>query len=113
MTDWLLQFNSIWLWILLAIVLVIVFILVVLSSVVRRSSAAGDPHPAVMPPEDEEPAKPAWSAPAEPASASFSRAVRYLRSTVSGRDFRYQIPWYVVVGDPGSGKSALLRAVGV
>jgi type VI secretion system protein ImpL len=112
-SDWLLQFNAIWVWVLIGLVLVIVFVLVVLSTVVRRSSAADESHPGAPPEEPEGAAAPsAEAAPAEAASTSFSRAIRFLRSSISGRDFRYQLPWCLVIGDPGAGKSELMRAVG-
>jgi type VI secretion system protein ImpL len=121
MNDWILQLNSVWVWVLLAVVLVILFVLVVLSTVVRRGrSAPMSPVPAPAP----APGAPMVARPAEPeepgatgvpesASASFSRAMRFLRSTVSGRDYRYQIPWYLVLGDRASGKSALMRSIGI
>ena len=45
-------------------------------------------------------------------SESFKQTMAALRLSVARRDYQYQLPWYVVVGDPGSGKSALLAASG-
>jgi type VI secretion system protein ImpL len=44
---------------------------------------------------------------------SFSRAIRFLRENVAGRDYLYQIPWYMVVGESGSGKTTLLESAGI
>jgi len=44
---------------------------------------------------------------------SFARAVRFLRSNVAGRNYRYQIPWYLLLGEAGSGKTSLIRHVRV
>jgi type VI secretion system protein ImpL len=41
-------------------------------------------------------------------SGSFSGAIQTLRSRVPGRDFRYSVPWFLLLGLPGSGKSSLL-----
>lgn len=122
MNDWVLQLNSIWVWVLLALVLVILFVIVVLSTVVRRGrTGAPAAVPALAPapmaqPLAAQPGEPedgVAAGPPESASASFSRAMRFLRSTVSGRDYRYQIPWYLLLGDRASGKSALMRSVGI
>src|SRR5579872_6194332 len=119
MSDLLLQFNSLWFWILVALALIIVLGLVIVSSVVRgartdQASPAAE-HPAALPASGQSSAipEPDERAPSESPASSFSRAMRFLRSTVSGRDYRYQIPWYLVVGDRGSGKSALMRSVGI
>lgn len=119
MSDLLLQFNSLWFWILVALALIILLGVVIVSSVVRGAKteqatpatehAAALPAPGqqaeVLPPEE--------TTPAESPKSSFARALRFLRSTVSGRDYRYQIPWYLVIGDRNSGKSALMRSVGI
>ena len=44
---------------------------------------------------------------------SFRRALRILRANVAGRDFRYQIPWYLMIGQYGSGKTSVLRNCGL
>jgi type VI secretion system protein ImpL len=41
-------------------------------------------------------------------SGSFSGAMRTLRSRIPGRDFRYSVPWFLLLGLPDSGKSSLL-----
>lgn len=41
---------------------------------------------------------------------SFTEAIRRLRQAVAGRNFRYQVPWILILGDSESGKSAVLEA---
>lgn len=41
-------------------------------------------------------------------SGSFSGAMHTLRSRIPGRDFRYSVPWFLLLGLPDSGKSSLL-----
>jgi type VI secretion system protein ImpL len=43
---------------------------------------------------------------------SFSRAMKVLRSNVSGRNYRYQIPWILMLGPAGSGKTTALDMSG-
>ena len=45
-------------------------------------------------------------------SASFKKTMSALRLSVARSGYQYELPWYVVVGDPGSGKSAVLAASG-
>lgn len=44
---------------------------------------------------------------------SFSRAMRLLRSHVTRRDYRYRLPWFLVVGEAQSGKTTLLANSGL
>ena len=44
---------------------------------------------------------------------SFSRAMRLLRHNVAGRDYRYQTPWFLLLGQQASGKSTLMRNSGL
>src|SRR5688572_14000279 len=44
---------------------------------------------------------------------SFRRALRILKSYVTGRDFRYRAPWYLLAGESKSGKTALLESNGL
>lgn len=44
---------------------------------------------------------------------SFADAMRTLRSYVPGKDFRYRVPWVLVVGEEGSGKSTVLTHLGI
>ncbi len=44
---------------------------------------------------------------------SFKEAVSKLKAGVSGRNYRYQIPWFLMVGENDSGKSTLLDNSGL
>ncbi|HEX8722805.1 MAG TPA: type VI secretion protein IcmF/TssM N-terminal domain-containing protein [Pyrinomonadaceae bacterium] len=44
---------------------------------------------------------------------SFVRALRALRGHVTLRDYRYRLPWFLLVGEEGSGKTTLLRESGM
>jgi type VI secretion system protein ImpL len=47
--------------------------------------------------------------------ASFRQAMHRLKEKLSGRGFPYRVPWYAIVGEPGSGKSSIagtLRGAG-
>lgn len=51
--------------------------------------------------------------PVLPLKKSFKLALKILRTHVSGRDWRYAIPWYLLIGPEGSGKSTLAAATGM
>jgi type VI protein secretion system component VasK len=44
-------------------------------------------------------------------NAAFSSAMRRLDGTGTGWDQRYRVPWCLLVGEPGSGRSSLLRSI--
>lgn len=45
---------------------------------------------------------------------SFREAMHFLSSRMAGLDYRYDVPWYMVLGEPGSGRSTMLdSAAGV
>ncbi|HVI71313.1 MAG TPA: type VI secretion protein IcmF/TssM N-terminal domain-containing protein, partial [Pyrinomonadaceae bacterium] len=44
---------------------------------------------------------------------SFRRALQTLKTYVTGRDFRYRAPWYVLAGESKSGKTSLLESNGL
>jgi len=44
-----------------------------------------------------------------PLGRSFRHALKLLKAHVSGRDWRYAIPWYLLIGPEGAGKSTLIR----
>lgn len=44
---------------------------------------------------------------------SFKQAIRLLRQGIPGRDFRYRVPWFVMLGATGSGKTTLMNNVGL
>jgi type VI secretion system protein ImpL len=117
MSDGLLQIGSLWVWILIAFVLLIVLVVIVLSSVVRRSAEV-DEEPSNDKKAGAEPPPAEVDAAAEPrlgesAATSFSRALAFLKEAVGGRDYRYRIPWFLVLGEAQSGKSALVSSTGI
>ncbi|MEQ9490630.1 MAG: type VI secretion protein IcmF/TssM N-terminal domain-containing protein [Alphaproteobacteria bacterium] len=48
-----------------------------------------------------------------PLRRSFRHAVKLLRDHVNVRDYRYSIPWYLLIGPEGSGKSTLAENIGL
>ncbi len=43
----------------------------------------------------------------------FSRAMALLRTSVTGRNYRYQIPWFLMIGEAGAGKTSALEKSGL
>lgn len=100
-------------WLLLGIVLLLLAIGLVIYLVLRRGAGtAMEPEPE---PETEE--ERAADARREPVALftgprrSFAAGVARLRRYVPGRDAHYRIPWVVMVGVEGSGKTAVADAV--
>ncbi|MEW5773758.1 MAG: type VI secretion protein IcmF/TssM N-terminal domain-containing protein [Thermodesulfobacteriota bacterium] len=95
--------------------------LAVVVVVARKKKDKPTPAQEAVEPAPAEPAPaPAAAAPARKTyatglsiAASFRDAVRHLRAHVAGRNFRYQIPWFVTLGQSGSGKSTMLRGAGL
>src|ERR671914_526767 len=44
---------------------------------------------------------------------SFRRALRLLKTCVTGRDYRYRAPWYLIAGESKSGKTSLVESNGL
>lgn len=44
---------------------------------------------------------------------SFRRALRLLKTCVTGRDYRYRAPWYLIAGESKAGKTSLLQSNGL
>lgn len=42
---------------------------------------------------------------------SFQRAIRRLRDKTPGRDYQYSVPWYLLLGDSGTGKSLVAETL--
>src|SRR3954463_4264868 len=116
-TESLQTIGRIWPFLLIAVLLVAAFIVVIMSSMVRKSapptagkSGGDDPdHVAAPPPE---PGSSDSRLPAGPLGRSFSQAGQFLKANSAGRDYRYQVPWFMVAGRAGSGKSSLLASLG-
>ncbi len=39
---------------------------------------------------------------------SFREAIHFLSNRMAGLDYRYDVPWYMVLGEPGSGRTTML-----
>ena len=44
---------------------------------------------------------------------SFKEALAVLKAKIPGRDFRYKVPWFLLIGESGSGKTTLMDNVGL
>lgn len=44
---------------------------------------------------------------------SFREAIKLLKERIPGRDFRYRVPWFVMLGETAAGKTTLLDNVGL
>ncbi|HEV2862337.1 MAG TPA: type VI secretion protein IcmF/TssM N-terminal domain-containing protein [Pyrinomonadaceae bacterium] len=107
-----------WPYILAAVVLLVLGTALFLYLVLRRARnrAVATPAPAPAP-------APAAGSPAGfiqqtavssiGLKTSFSRAMRLLRSHVTRRDYRYRLPWFLLVGEAQSGKTTLLSNSGL
>ena len=101
----------------IAIVLVLLGVLIFLYLVIKRSrkiSFAPDASVKAEPDKKE-------PAPSEflqygsdlELRSSFRRALRTLKTHITGRDFRYRVPWYLLAGESQSGKTSLLDSNGL
>lgn len=52
------------------------------------------------------------SLPSKGMLVSFSRGLSYLKNHVAGRDYRYQVPWLLMMGPRGSGTTTVLANAG-
>lgn len=96
-------------WMLAGIVLLLLVIGLVLFLVLRKGAArAADPEPE----EADDPEREPLRLPSGP-RRSFAAGVAALRRYVPGRDARYRIPWVLMLGAEGSGKSAVADSVGL
>lgn len=109
------MFSPYWPYILLAIILLVlgtaVALYLVLRGARRRAAAPLAPAP---------PAAKAEIGFIEQGGAagvglklSFARAMRALRGHVTRRDYRYRLPWLLLLGEEGSGKTTLLADSGM
>ncbi len=74
----------------------------------EKEEAAPEPAEAPAEPEPDVPpqAKPAFSSMA--LRRSFSSATKKLRSNIPGSDYLYKVPWFLMIGEKGSGKTTAL-----
>jgi type VI secretion system protein ImpL len=100
-------------WLLLGIVLLLLAIALVIYLVLRRGAGtAMEPEP--QPEPEEEPEARTGREPLLVLTGprrSFAAGVAALRRYVPGRDARYRIPWVLMMGAEGSGKTAVADAV--
>ncbi|HKR15071.1 MAG TPA: type VI secretion protein IcmF/TssM N-terminal domain-containing protein [Pyrinomonadaceae bacterium] len=103
--------------ILIAIFLLLVGTAIFLYLVIRRSrKIAFAPEPtAQAKPDDKETSGVEFLQHASDVElrTSFRRALRLLKTCVTGRDYRYRAPWYLLAGESKSGKTSLLESNGL
>jgi hypothetical protein len=100
-----------WPYILLALLLLALAAAVVLYLVLRRARRRAAPKKAAPAPVVvEDPSTSGFYSPLASLGlkASFSRAMRMLRAHVTRRDYRYRLPWFLMVGESDAGKSTAL-----
>ena len=111
------RLASNWEWILIGIVLLIIILLVVIFLALRRANkrASQDLSPihnaAAMPAK----APPARSSinPYISLRISFLRALGLLKNRVTGHEYRYRLPWFLMLGESDSGKTTVLNNTGL
>lgn len=111
------MFSPWWLVILVLIVLLIVGIAIFLYLVLRGARKRSySPDPQAEPQSDQRPPRrfeflqyPSFLG----LRASFRHALRVLKTYVTGRDYRYQVPWFLLAGEAESGKTTLLDESGL
>lgn len=103
--------------ILIAIFLLLVGTAIFLYLVIRRSrKIAFAPEPSAQAePDEKEPSGVEFLQYASDVElrTSFRRALRLLKTCVTGRDYRYRAPWYLLAGESKSGKTSLLESNGL
>jgi hypothetical protein len=107
-----------WPYILLALLLLALVAAVILYLVLKRARQRAEPKPAGLAPAPvvvEDPSTTGFYSPLAALSlkASFSRAMRTLRANVTRRGYRYRVPWFLMVGESGAGKTAALGGSGM
>jgi type VI secretion system protein ImpL len=121
--NWLTRMAAYLPWLILACALLALTIVVWLVLWLRRHRVPPEPPEAAAAAEAEEGSRglvaagasyPSALAAALPfeLTASFVRAIRYLRSQTTGRQRLYQLPWFLLLGEAGAGKTTLLHAIG-
>jgi len=97
------------LWACLAVLLVMLLLLIVfLLWQAKRTATPGDPAKDDIGKADNSARGGTATVAVAELSGSFSGAMHALRSRIPGRDFRYSVPWFLLLGLPNSGKSCLL-----
>jgi type VI secretion system protein ImpL len=102
--------------ILIAIFLLLAGTAIFLYLVIRRSrkiAFAAEPGAEAEPEEDSSGIEFLQYASDVELRTSFRRALRLLKTYVTGRDYRYRAPWYLLAGESKSGKTSLLESNGL
>jgi type VI secretion system protein ImpL len=112
-----------WILILLGIIILVLCILVVLYIVLRKARKKSAPQEVMVETGALVEIKKGEVAPIEfiqydsssslGLRASFSKAMRVLKAHVAGRDYRYRLPWFLMIGESRSGKTTLLGNTGL
>ncbi len=108
--------SSMWPYILVGVVLLTLLVAVLLYLTIRKGRKR-QPEPETA--AEEEDGREASSigstrGAARPRlRASFAAAVKLLKAHAAFRDYRYRIPWFVMLGEAGSGKTTLLANTGL
>jgi type VI secretion system protein ImpL len=100
---------------LIAILLLLVGVAIFLYLVIRRSRKMAFAPDAKAEPEKKDGSGVEFLQFASDAElrSSFRRALRILKAYVTGRDYRYRAPWYLIAGESKSGKTSLLEGNGL
>ena len=99
-----------WPYFLAGLILLTAVALFVVMLVLRRESA---PPPPVTPAAGEAPASaPPAAESADQLPASFNQSLSFLRQSTGAPDYRYRVPWTLVLGGPQSGISTLMASAG-
>lgn len=108
------MFSPYWPYILLAVVLLVLGTALALYLVLRKARRRAAAPPAPAPPESKEVGFIEQGGSSGLAlKVSFARAMRALRRHVTRRDYRYRLPWFLLVGEERSGKTTLLSDSGM
>ncbi|HEY7392974.1 MAG TPA: type VI secretion system protein [Bryobacteraceae bacterium] len=91
----------------LAIILLVLLLLYTLQKA-RKPAQPGSPGEGGSNPADAALNALAHALSSKGIPASFSRALTFLREQVAGRDYRYDVPWLLMMGPQSSGKSTVL-----
>lgn len=99
--------------VLILILLAIVLLVILLVLVLRKARKTAVSHPA-EPGEAEGARGPALSRhlPTKGMLLSFSRGLDFLKYHVAGRDYRYGVPWLLMMGPQGAGTTTVLANAG-
>ena len=108
------MFSPYWPYILLAVILMVLGTAVALYLVLRKARRRAAAPPAPAPSESKEVGFIEQGSSSSLAlKVSFARAMRALRGHVTRRDYRYRLPWFLLVGEEHSGKTTLLSDSGM